>query len=107
MSAVRLASPPGGLIIWGIENVRPDGRKEVAKTYVTAARFDKTRLETDGALREKADRVQHYLEEIALDVGLDPNKNVTRTEVDDEVRIGISEEMDEFYREAPGSWRFY
>ncbi|WP_338667783.1 hypothetical protein [Pseudodesulfovibrio methanolicus] len=97
----------GGLIIWGDERIRPQAGKEAAKTYVTAARFDKDRLATDGALREKANRVQHYLEEIALDVGLDPNKNVTRVEVDDEVRIGISEEMDEFYREAPGSWRFY
>ncbi|WP_278248037.1 hypothetical protein [Pseudodesulfovibrio hydrargyri] len=42
-----------------------------------------------------------------MDVGLDPARNVIRTEVDDEVRIGISEDMDEFYREAPGSWRFY
>jgi hypothetical protein len=81
--------------------------KEAAKTYVTAARFDKNRLETDEALREKANRIQHYLEEIALNVGLDPSRNVTRVVVDDEVRIGISEDMDEFYREAPGSWRFY
>ena len=76
-------------------------------TYVTAARFDKNRMKTDVALRDKADRVQHHLEEIALDVGLDPKVNVTRAEVDDEVRIGVSEYMDEFYREAPGAWRYY
>jgi hypothetical protein len=91
----------------GVDIVRPRAGKEAAKTYVTAARFDKNRLKTDKALRDEADRVQNYLEEIALDVGLDPNRNVTRAVVGDEVRIGISEEMDEFYREAPGSWRFY
>ncbi|EGB14495.1 hypothetical protein DND132_1286 [Pseudodesulfovibrio mercurii] len=81
--------------------------KEVAKTYVTAARFDRNRLKNDEALREKAEGVQRHLEEIALDVGLDPSRNVIRAEVGDEVRIGISEDMDEYYREAPGSWRFY
>lgn len=76
-------------------------------TFITAARFPKDRLEKDEALRLRADQVQHHLEEIALDVGLDPKLNVTRGETDTEVRIGISEYMDEYYREAPGSWRHY
>ncbi|WP_247648303.1 hypothetical protein [Pseudodesulfovibrio sp. zrk46] len=76
-------------------------------TFITAARFSKERLEKDENLRIRADQVQHHLREIALDVGLDPELNVTRAEVNDEVRIGISEYMDEYYREAPGSWRHY
>ncbi len=76
-------------------------------TFITAARFDKNRLENDVALRERADQVQHHLEEIALDVGLDPAKNVTRADTGTEIRIGVSEYMDEYYREAPGTWRHY
>ena len=76
-------------------------------TFITAARFPKDRIENDEAIRARADQVQHHLEEIALDVGLDPKLNVTRAEVGNEVRIGISEYMDEYYREAPGTWRHY
>jgi hypothetical protein len=76
-------------------------------TFITAARFPKDRFEHDESLRLKADHIQHHLEEIALDVGLDPALNVTRAETDTEVRIGISEYMDQYYREAPGTWRNY
>lgn len=76
-------------------------------TFITAAQFPKDRFETDETTRHRADQVQHHLEEIALDVGLDPQKNVTRAEVGNEVRIGISEYMDTYYREAPGTWRHY
>ncbi len=74
-------------------------------TFITAARFDKKCFDSDLATRERADQVQHHLEEIALDVGLDPAKNVKRVVMDEEIRIGISEYMDEYYREAPGTWR--
>ena len=76
-------------------------------TFVTAARFSKDRLDKDETLRLRADQVQHHLEEIALDVGLDPQLNVTRAVAGDEVRIGISEYMYQYYREAPGGWRHY
>jgi len=76
-------------------------------TFITAARFPKNRFNHDEALRLKADHIQRHLEEIALDVGLDPALNVRRAETDSEVRIGVSEYMDEYYREAPGSWRHY
>lgn len=76
-------------------------------TFITAARFPKDRFETDETIRTRADQVQHHLEEIALDVGLDPERNVTRTEAGSEIRIGISEYMDQYYREAPGTWRHY
>lgn len=76
-------------------------------TFITAARFPKAHFDANEAIRARADQVQHHLEEIALDVGLDPELNVTRSVVGDEVRIGISEYMDQYYREAPGSWRHY
>lgn len=76
-------------------------------TFITAARFPKDRFDHDEAMRLKADHIQHHLEEIALDVGLDPALNVTRSDTDTEVRIGVSEYMDEYYREAPGAWRYY
>ncbi|QGY40341.1 hypothetical protein GM415_09445 [Pseudodesulfovibrio cashew] len=76
-------------------------------TYITAARFPRDRFHEDEALQLRADQVQHHLKNIALDVGLDPALNVIRTETDNEVRIGISEYMDQYYREAPGAWRHY
>lgn len=76
-------------------------------TYITAARFAKEEFEKDQAVRDKADEVQNHLNELALDVGLDPERNVTRTDAGDEIRIGVSEEMDQYLREAPGGWRFY
>ncbi len=74
-------------------------------TFITAAQFSKDCFDKDESTRARADQIQHHLEEIALDVGLDPALNVKRAEVGDEIRIGISEYMDQYYREAPGSWR--
>lgn len=76
-------------------------------TFITAARFDKEKFEKHEEVRMRADQVQKHLEEIALDVGLDPERNVTRTDTGDEIRIGVSEYMDQYYREAPGAWRNY
>lgn len=87
--------------------LRTNRKKEVAMTFITAARFSKRLMEKDENTRIRADQVQRHLEEIALDVGLDPKLNVTRAEADEEVRIGISEYMDQYYREAPGAWRYY
>lgn len=76
-------------------------------TFITAARFSRTAYHTDERVRDRATHVQHHLEEIALDVGLEPSKNVKCVETDTEVRIGISEYMDQYFREAPGSWQYY
>lgn len=75
--------------------------------YITAARFPRESYEMDDAVRERAEKTRRHLEELALDSGLDPEKNVTLTKADDEVRIGVSEEFDEYLREAPGTWRHY
>ncbi len=45
--------------------------------------------------------------EVALDQGLDPDKNVVRAESERLISVGISEEMDMEFREEPGEWRFY
>jgi len=76
-------------------------------TFITAARFDKDTFEKHEEVRTRADAVQKHLEDIALDVGLDPERNVTRTDTGEEIRIGVSEYMDQYYREAPGAWRHY
>lgn len=76
-------------------------------TFITAARFPKGLFDANEAVREKADTVQRHLEELALDVGLDPARNVLRSIGDVEVRIGVSEEMDLYLREEPGGWRFH
>lgn len=75
--------------------------------YVTAARFPRRKYDEEEAVRRKADGIRKHLEELALDVGLDPEVNVTLAEEDDEVRIGLSEEFDLYLREAPGEWRWY
>jgi len=65
-------------------------------------------LKKDDNLKEiqrDADKVKTHWSEVALDVGLDPELNVTVLDGEREVRVGISEEMDLFFREQPGEWR--
>ena len=54
---------------------------------------------------EAAKKVHKHWEELALDQGLDPAKNVALQEGDKEVRVVISEELSAVYSEEPGSWR--
>ncbi|THB64996.1 MAG: hypothetical protein D6E12_13605 [Desulfovibrio sp.] len=75
--------------------------------WVTAARFSRAKYTEEEATRRKADGIRKHLEELALDVGLDPEKNVAVVEGDAEVKIGLSEEFDLYLREAPGEWRYY
>ncbi len=75
--------------------------------FVTAARYPQESYEGNVAVKNKVDGVKHHLEELALDNGFDPEKNVTLLNTDGEVRVGVSEEFDLFLREAPGAWRYY
>lgn len=75
--------------------------------YITAARFPRESYEKNEGVRTKADKTRRHLEELALDSGLDPELNVQVAKTDDEVRIGVSEEFDQYLREAPGTWRYY
>lgn len=78
--------------------------------YTTVARFKKNDLEHP-EVRAKLDGLREHLEGLALDSGLDPELNIRETRATDEgqeeVRLGISEEMDLYLREAPGEWRYY
>jgi hypothetical protein len=56
-------------------------------------------------LRETAEGVRDHWREVALDRGLDPDKNVIMQESDTQIRVGISETMDEEFRSEPGTWR--
>lgn len=58
-------------------------------------------------IRAAAEHVAKHWREVALDQGLDPDKNVVRAESERLISVGISEEMDMEFREEPGEWRFY
>lgn len=74
-------------------------------TFITAARFPAHSYASDAEVKRRADRVVEHLHDLALDVGLDPELNIRVSDGEEEVRIGVSEEFDEFLREAPGEWR--
>ncbi len=56
-------------------------------------------------IKNFAEKVKDHWREVALDVGRDPELNVTLDEGEKEIRVGISEEMDMQFREEPGGWR--
>ena len=58
-------------------------------------------------VRGAAESIRQHWEEVCLDDGFDPAKNVTVAEGEKEIRVGISEELDMNFREEPGEWRFY
>jgi len=72
--------------------------------WVWVARWLKKENNTD-LIKKDAEKVSNHWREVALDVGLDPEVNVTISEGEREVRVGISEEMDMHFREQPGEWR--
>ncbi len=65
-------------------------------------RFEKD--EAGYALRSAREACDHW-REVALDQGFDPERNVVCAESERLVSVGISEEMDMEFREAPGGWR--
>jgi len=65
-------------------------------SWIVAARFPR-----DKDLAKRA--VKHW-EELALDQGLDPVKNVRLDEQDGVYCVLISEDLDEIYRAGPGGW---
>lgn len=75
-------------------------------TWIWVARWLKTPGKEE-QVKQAAEGVRHHWREVALDEGFDPDKNVTVAEGEKEIRVGISEEMDEEFREGPGSWRYY
>jgi 1,2-phenylacetyl-CoA epoxidase catalytic subunit len=78
--------------------------KEGTMGWVTVTRFIKSDRNRD-MVEQYLQRNREHWEEVALDVGLDPEKNVQVQENDKEARIDISEEMDQLFREEAGSWK--
>jgi hypothetical protein len=52
-------------------------------------------------LLEAAEKIRKHWQEIALDVGLDPEKNVILEQDENEVRVAVSMEMDQYFSEGP------
>jgi len=75
-------------------------------TWIWVARWLK-KPGNEAEIAAAAANVRNHWEQAALDQGLDPVRNVTQAEGDKEIRVGISEEMDEEFREASGGWRYY
>ena len=75
-------------------------------TWIWVARWLKKEGK-EAEVKNTAAAIRKHWEEVALDQGLDPAKNVTIAESEKEIRVGISEEMDEVFREGPGEWRYY
>lgn len=75
-------------------------------TWIWVARWLK-KESNEADVKPAAEAIRKHWEEVALDQGLDPAKNVTIAEGEKEIRVGISEEMDEVFREGPGEWRYY
>jgi hypothetical protein len=78
--------------------------EEVVMDWVVVTRYIKTDKNRD-MVQQYLDRNREHWEEVALDVGLDPAKNVRVQEGEKEVRIEISEAMDLYFREEAGSWK--
>ena len=72
--------------------------------WVTVTRYIKTEKNRD-LVEQYLQRNREHWEEVALDVGLDPEKNVRVQSDDKEARIEISAEMDLYFREEAGSWK--
>ena len=68
--------------------------------WILVGKWEKDPDKRDQVMSEVAETVEHW-EELALDVGLDPSKNVNLAEDEKEIRVGISQEMRSFYRGVP------
>lgn len=66
-------------------------------------RFYKTE-NTEQEAREAMDSVAQHWRNVALDLGFDPERNVTTEEGDRICAVFISEELDSTMREEPGDW---
>jgi hypothetical protein len=73
--------------------------------YIATARLPRAEWEHNIVARHKMEDVISHFRELALDVGMDPDRNVVIQRLDDEVRVGISPELDLYLRESPGEWK--
>lgn len=75
--------------------------------YIATARIPRHVYEQNGQARRNMDGILAHLRELALDVGMDPDRNVVIQRLDDEIRVGISSELDLYLRQSPGEWNLH
>lgn len=75
--------------------------------FIATTRVPKETYVNNPEVKNKVDGILSHLNNLALDVGFDPQKSVVFEELDNEVKIGISEDFDLYLRESPGAWRYY
>lgn len=73
-------------------------------SWVHVSRMLRTEKQKD-QLQKLVDTNKKHWEDVALDLGFDPEKNVRIEEREQVVNISISEELDLALREEPGEWR--
>lgn len=74
--------------------------------YIAVARWRKKDGNAEEVMLSTKTILRHW-QEIASDVGMDPEENVKAMENEAEVRVGISQELDLTFREGGGSWQYY
>jgi hypothetical protein len=74
-------------------------------SFTAVAKVGRSRYDTDPAVQMWLAGMKRHMEELAQDVGLAPELNVRLSVDDREVLLGVSEQMDMYLREEPGSWR--
>ena len=72
-------------------------------SWVTVNRFYRTE-NTEQDAKEAVDSVSRHWENVALDLGYDPEKNVKVEEGEKMYALAISEELDATMRQEPGDW---
>lgn len=73
-------------------------------SWVHVSRMLRTEKQKD-QLQKLVDTNKKHWEDVALDLGFDPEKNVRIEDGEQVVNISISEELDLALREEPGEWR--
>ncbi len=72
-------------------------------SWISVSRFFKTEKNSNEVQRV-VDNVANHWQSVALDLGYDPDDNVTVQEGEKIFNIAISEELDATMKEGPGDW---
>jgi hypothetical protein len=71
--------------------------------WIWIARWMKRESNIVDATRD-AENVYKHWREVALDVGLDPDANVTKEESATQIRVGISKGFNQYIADEMGDW---
>ena len=72
-------------------------------SWITVNRFFRTE-NTEQDAKEAVERVSRHWQNVALDLGFDPERNVNVEEGEKMYAVAISEELDATMRREPGDW---